>query len=211
MYHTQRMQRVFAARFSGDGAYVFSGSDDMNVRVWKVRIPGIMSCCHGACHACTTSPARCAETFLKAIFARCKLPVIKSLGAYGVTRSCQVVERNPRLSCLDAQKPACVFSMRMEGWHVEASGLVQFCGSIACCCSQPMPISKCTPDWRGAQAQASAQQGTLLPRERHKAAYQAALVERFRHLPEVKRIERHRHLPAALYKVRGWGLGLGLW
>ena len=31
------MQRVFAARFSGDGAYVFSGSDDMNVRVWKVR------------------------------------------------------------------------------------------------------------------------------------------------------------------------------
>ncbi len=37
VYHTARMQRVFAARFSGDGAYVFSGSDDMNVRVWKVR------------------------------------------------------------------------------------------------------------------------------------------------------------------------------
>ena len=36
VYHTARMQRVFAARFSGDGAYVFSGSDDMNVRVWKV-------------------------------------------------------------------------------------------------------------------------------------------------------------------------------
>jgi hypothetical protein len=58
-----------------------------------------------------------------------------------------------------------------------------------------------------AQAQASAQQGTLLPRERHKAAYQAALVQRFRHLPEVKRIERHRHLPAALYKVRAGGSG----
>ncbi|KAK9838515.1 hypothetical protein WJX81_004545 [Elliptochloris bilobata] len=85
VYHTARMQRVFAARFSGDGAYVFSGSDDMNVRVWK--------------------------------------------------------------------------------------------------------------------AQASAQQGTLLPREKHKQAYQAALVERFRHLPEVRRIERHRHLPAALYKA----------
>jgi len=37
VYHTARMQRVFATRFSGDGAYVFSGSDDMNVRVWKVR------------------------------------------------------------------------------------------------------------------------------------------------------------------------------
>lgn len=37
MYHTRRMQRVFAVRFSGDASYVFSGSDDMNVRVWKVR------------------------------------------------------------------------------------------------------------------------------------------------------------------------------
>ena len=38
VYHTRRMQRVFAVRFSGDASYVFSGSDDMNVRVWKVRI-----------------------------------------------------------------------------------------------------------------------------------------------------------------------------
>ena len=38
VYHTKRMQRIFAVRFSGDGSYVFSGSDDMNVRVWKVRI-----------------------------------------------------------------------------------------------------------------------------------------------------------------------------
>ena len=30
------MQRVFAVRFSGDASYVFSGSDDMNVRMWKV-------------------------------------------------------------------------------------------------------------------------------------------------------------------------------
>lgn len=32
------MQRVFAVKFSGDATYVFSGSDDMNVRVWKVRL-----------------------------------------------------------------------------------------------------------------------------------------------------------------------------
>ena len=37
VYHTKRMQRVFTVRFSGDASYVFSGSDDMNVRVWKVR------------------------------------------------------------------------------------------------------------------------------------------------------------------------------
>lgn len=36
VYHTKRMQRVFAVRFSGDASYVFSGSDDMNLRVWKV-------------------------------------------------------------------------------------------------------------------------------------------------------------------------------
>ena len=35
VYHTKRMQRVFAVRFSGDGAYVYSGSEDMNVRIWK--------------------------------------------------------------------------------------------------------------------------------------------------------------------------------
>lgn len=37
VYHTKRMQRVFATRFSGDATYVFTGSDDMNVRVWKVE------------------------------------------------------------------------------------------------------------------------------------------------------------------------------
>ena len=35
VYHTKRMQRVFAVRYSGDASYVFSGSDDMNVRIWK--------------------------------------------------------------------------------------------------------------------------------------------------------------------------------
>lgn len=37
VYTTKRMQRVFTVRFSGDATYVFSGSDDMNVRVWKVH------------------------------------------------------------------------------------------------------------------------------------------------------------------------------
>jgi DDB1- and CUL4-associated factor 13 len=35
VYHTKRMQRVFAARFTGDAKFVLSGSDDMNVRIWK--------------------------------------------------------------------------------------------------------------------------------------------------------------------------------
>lgn len=51
------------------------------------------------------------------------------------------------------------------------------------------------------QARAHEQLGQLLPRERHKHAYNDALKERFKHLPEVKRILRHRHLPTTIYKV----------
>ena len=54
----------------------------------------------------------------------------------------------------------------------------------------------------GAQAKASQQQGTLVHRELHKQAYNEALVQRYQHLPDVKRIQRHRHLPTPLYKVR---------
>ncbi|RMZ57190.1 hypothetical protein APUTEX25_004024 [Auxenochlorella protothecoides] len=85
VYTTKRQQRVFAVRFSGDGTYVFSGSDDMNVRVWK--------------------------------------------------------------------------------------------------------------------AQASQQLGVTLPRERQKAAYGAALIERHKHLPEVRRVVGNRRTPTAIYKA----------
>jgi WD repeat and SOF domain-containing protein 1 len=51
------------------------------------------------------------------------------------------------------------------------------------------------------KADASAQLGVVLPRERAKQAYGKALVERYKHLPDVKRVVRHRHLPAAIYKT----------
>jgi hypothetical protein len=96
------MQRVFCVRFSGDGSYVFSGSDDMNVRVWK--------------------------------------------------------------------------------------------------------------------AEASEQLGVTLSREKHKQAYNKALVNRYKHMPEVRKVVKRRNLPAAIHKVRtagaeagdGSGLGAGL-
>jgi len=37
VYHTKRMQRVFAVKFTLDNKYVLSGSDDFNVRIWKAR------------------------------------------------------------------------------------------------------------------------------------------------------------------------------
>lgn len=52
------------------------------------------------------------------------------------------------------------------------------------------------------QADASAQRGTLLPREKHKHAYDKALVQRYQHMPEIRRIVKHRHLPTAIYKAR---------
>lgn len=35
VYHTSRMQRVFAVQFTGDAQYVLTGSEDANLRVWK--------------------------------------------------------------------------------------------------------------------------------------------------------------------------------
>lgn len=37
LYHTKRMQRIFAVKFSADNKYVLSGSDDTNIRLWKAR------------------------------------------------------------------------------------------------------------------------------------------------------------------------------
>ncbi|MQL80841.1 hypothetical protein Taro_013298 [Colocasia esculenta] len=85
IYHTKRMQRVFCVKYSCDGTYIISGSDDTNLRLWK--------------------------------------------------------------------------------------------------------------------AKASEQLGVILPRERKKQEYLDAVKERYKHLPEVKRIVRHRHLPKPIYKA----------
>ncbi|KAH8843810.1 hypothetical protein MCOR27_010887 [Pyricularia oryzae] len=37
IYHTKRMQRVFASAWTPDNKYVLSGSDDGNVRLWRAR------------------------------------------------------------------------------------------------------------------------------------------------------------------------------
>jgi WD40 repeat protein len=87
IYHTKRMQRVFAVRYSGDAKYVLSGSDDTNVRIWK--------------------------------------------------------------------------------------------------------------------SNASAQLGRALPRERAKTDYHAALLKRFGHMPEVKKIAASRHVPKLVVKLKG--------
>ncbi len=37
VYHGRRMQKVFAVAWSLDNQYLFSGSEDMNIRLWKAR------------------------------------------------------------------------------------------------------------------------------------------------------------------------------
>lgn len=37
IYHTKRMQRVFAVGYTLDHKYILSGSDDTNIRLWKAR------------------------------------------------------------------------------------------------------------------------------------------------------------------------------
>ena len=50
VYTAKRMQRVFAARFTGDATYVVTGSDDFNLRIWKVHAPPVLCTLrHAAC------------------------------------------------------------------------------------------------------------------------------------------------------------------
>lgn len=51
--------------------------------------------------------------------------------------------------------------------------------------------------WR---AQANARNGIKSFAQRQKLEYDAALVERYKHMPEIKRISRHRHIPKAVKK-----------
>ena len=37
VYHTKRMQRIFCVRWSSDSTYLLSGSDEMNIRLWKAN------------------------------------------------------------------------------------------------------------------------------------------------------------------------------
>ncbi|KAF0312216.1 DDB1- and CUL4-associated factor 13 [Amphibalanus amphitrite] len=37
IYHTRRMQRITCVCWTGDDKYVLSGSDEMNIRLWKAR------------------------------------------------------------------------------------------------------------------------------------------------------------------------------
>lgn len=52
--------------------------------------------------------------------------------------------------------------------------------------------------WR---ARAAARQGVQSARERQKREYDDALKERYKHMPEIKRILRHRHLPRQVKKA----------
>ncbi|CAI0385260.1 unnamed protein product [Linum tenue] len=52
------------------------------------------------------------------------------------------------------------------------------------------------------KAKPSEHMGVLLPREQKKHEYQEAVKNRYKHLPEVKRIVRHRHLPRPIYKAK---------
>lgn len=48
VYHTKRMQHVICVRWSADNKYILSGSDEMNIRLWKANASeklGVVSLC----------------------------------------------------------------------------------------------------------------------------------------------------------------------
>ncbi|KAA3482788.1 DDB1 and CUL4-associated factor 13-like isoform X1 [Gossypium australe] len=75
-----------------------------------------------------------------------------------------------------------------------------FCVKYSCDASYVISGSDDT-NLRLWKAKASEQLGVVLPRERKKHEYLEAVKNRYKHLPEVKRIVRHRHLPRPVYKA----------
>ncbi|CAK9316174.1 unnamed protein product [Citrullus colocynthis] len=75
-----------------------------------------------------------------------------------------------------------------------------FCVRFSCDASYVISGSDDT-NLRLWKAKASEQLGVLLPREKRKHEYQEAVKNRYKHLPEVKRIVRHRHLPKPIFKA----------
>ena len=92
VYHTKRMQRVMAVQFSADASYVFSGSDDMNLRIWKVghclQLP-LMLLSH---NPASSSSNRTQQSSLARV-----LPAAPALRKSVFMHGCCCCERVPRL------------------------------------------------------------------------------------------------------------------
>ncbi|XP_057949025.1 uncharacterized protein LOC131144407 [Malania oleifera] len=86
-----------------------------------------------------------------------------------------------------------------EVYHTKRMQRV-FCVKFSCDASYVVSGSDDT-NLRLWKAKASEQLGALLPRERKNHEYLEAVKNRYKHLPEVKRIVRHRHLPKPIYKA----------
>lgn len=52
--------------------------------------------------------------------------------------------------------------------------------------------------WR---ANASSREGIKSARQRQAEEYNEALIERYKHMPEIRRIHRHRHVPQVVKKA----------
>ncbi|XWS54141.1 hypothetical protein CRYUN_Cryun10bG0063500 [Craigia yunnanensis] len=86
-----------------------------------------------------------------------------------------------------------------EVYHTKRMQRV-FCVKYSCDASYVISGSDDT-NLRLWKAKASEQLGVVLPREKKKHEYLEAVKNRYKHLPEVKRIVRHRHLPKPIYKA----------
>jgi len=56
VYHTKRMQHVVCVKWSADNKYVLSGSDEMNIRLWKANAAEKLGVVRSRHHTLTLPP-----------------------------------------------------------------------------------------------------------------------------------------------------------
>ncbi|CAI5997482.1 unnamed protein product [Closterium sp. NIES-65] len=198
-----RWQRVlvFCVRFSGDGSYVLSGSDDANIRLWKAQASqqlGVQVSCHGFSGdgSYVLSGSDDANIRLWKAQASQQLGVQVKREKRKAEYNAALVERHqptrplspcPCLTALHSTITLPLTSVACpageageeQGEAGEALSRLKTRLITHLCCTELLEKRF------GAEYNVA-----LVKREKRKAEYNAALVERHQHLPEIRRIHK---------------------
>lgn len=197
MVHEDHVAPVLDVDFSPTGAEFASGSYDRSVRIWGSQEGRSRECYH---------TRRMQRIFCVRVSADAKFVLtgsddtnVRSARPPAPARARLGPARDPRprsgRAARGRLRPA---TLRARHGARLAVPLPRR-SSPASPLATPRAASPARRIWK---AKANAKLGALLPRERAKEQYSAALVEKHKQLPEVRRIVRKQHVPKSILKAK---------